>query len=727
MEQQNSFGTFKGVFLPSILTILGVILYLRLGWVVGNVGLFQTLMIVTISTLITLTTSLSIAATATNMKVGAGGAYYMISRSLGIETGAAVGIPLYLAQALGIAFYITGFTESLQAFVPWVPAPVLGSVTLVALSVLTYVSTNAALKTQMLIFGLILLSLASFFLGSSPVEGFQEPKSLAAPAGFWVVFAVFFPAVTGIEAGISLSGNLKNAARSLPWGTISAVLVGYAVYLIIPVLLYYRVPSDILRTDNMILSKVSLFEPLIYAGLWGAALSSALGSLMGAPRTLQALSRDRVLPKILGKGSGTDDNPQVATLVSCVIGLTAIWMGDLNAIASVLSMFFLTSYGLLNLAAGLETVIGNPSWRPTFRVPGVISLAGALGCLAVMVMIDPGATIIATLIGLMIYYGMRQRKLGKKWDDIREGIWASLARVSINRYSDQKQGMRSWRPNMLVFSGSFQKRWYMVELADAFSHGKGLVTFSLFLPEQSTLSKNYQEKEKTLREHLRRKKIPALVEVHPSANIQQSALHMVKYYGIGGIVPNTIMLGDTEEEEKFLQYSQWIKEVYLLKRNLIILREGNNNLQQKDSYHKSRIDVWWGRKKQNAGLMLALAFMLQASSEWKKSKITLRTIVNNDEEKKGAETHLQEFLINGRIPAEIDIIVKQKEDNVFQIIKESSTHTDILFLGMREPNDGETAEAYANYYKHLIAQTNGLPMTCLILAAEEKDFLDIFS
>ena len=215
--EQVGFGTFGGVFTPSILTILGVIMYLRVGWVVGNVGVELALLVVTISTTITLLTGLSISATATNMQVRAGGSYFMISRSLGLEAGAAVGLPLYFAQALGISFYIAGFTESVTTLLPGVPAPVIGVVSLVLLTALAYFSADLALKTQFFILAAIVFSLVSFFLGA---ENPQLPKTPADPdiVPFRAVFAVFFPAVTGIETGVGMSGDLRNPSRAIPVG-----------------------------------------------------------------------------------------------------------------------------------------------------------------------------------------------------------------------------------------------------------------------------------------------------------------------------------------------------------------------------------------------------------------------------------------------------------------------------------------------------------------------------
>ena len=409
----QKFGTFKGVFLPSILTIFGVIMYLRMGWIFGNVGLIGSLFIITVSSLITFITSLSISSTATNMKVKGGGAYYMISRSFGLETGAAVGIPLFLAQSIGVSFYIAGFAESINNIFPMIPAVVVGVITLLILFFPAYLSADFTLKIQLYIFIIIVLSIVSIFAGGFFPKDFKAADAIPSmSAPFWVVFAVFFPAVTGIEAGISLSGDLKDPSKSLPLGTLSAVITGYVIYMAIPVMLYfYKIPKEILISNQMIIRDISFSGVTIVLAIWGATLSSALGCILGAPRTLQALAKDRILPSILGKGFGQSDSPRIATIFTFSIAMTAVLLGDINALAPILTMFFLTSYAVLNLSAGIETLIANPSWRPSFKTSWFVSFSGTILCIIVMFMINPGATFFSAAAIILIFYIMTKRKM----------------------------------------------------------------------------------------------------------------------------------------------------------------------------------------------------------------------------------------------------------------------------------------------------------------------------
>ena len=423
-QKTNGLGTFGGVFTPSILTILGVIMYLRFGWVVGHVGLVGTLLIVTMATAITFLTSLSIASIATDQKVKTGGAYYMISRSLGIESGGAIGISLYFAQALSVALYTVGFAESIVQVFPQLDEKLLGIITTIIVAAIALGSAKAAIKAQYVIMVGIVISIVSLIFGSAidTTEVISSTDPAPESPGFWVVFAVFFPAVTGIMAGVNMSGDLKNPKKSIPKGTFLAIGVGYLIYMILPLILANRAPVEALINDPLIMRKISFWGDSILIGVWGATLSSAIGSMLGAPRVLQALAKDNILPPFLkwtGKGTGDDDNPRVGTIFTLGVVLITVWIADLNLIAPILTMFFLTTYGVLNVAAGTERFLGSPSFRPTFRVHWVFSLIGAVACLAVMLLINTTATVIALLFVAGIFIWLKKRgaqfNVGQYW------------------------------------------------------------------------------------------------------------------------------------------------------------------------------------------------------------------------------------------------------------------------------------------------------------------------
>ena len=725
-----AFGTFKGVFTPSILTIFGVIMYLRFGWVLGNVGLPSTLLIVTIATSITFLTGLSISAMATNMKVGTGGAYYIISRSLGLEAGVAIGLPLFFARAFGIAFYVAGFTEALMPmlgnnplpmFPPEMAPKVISAATLVGLTVLAYISADLALKVQFIIFITIGASLVSFFIGQPDAAALavDSSKSIPGVLKFWPVFAVFFPAVTGIEAGLGLSGDLKDPAKSLPLGTLAAVIVGYVVYMALPVFISAKVHDpDVLRQNLNIMGTIAKWDKLIIAGVFAASLSSALGSLLGAPRMLQALAADRVIPSFIGRGYGKDKaDPRIATAVSFAVALAAVLLGDLNAIAPILSMFFLLSYGLLNLSAGLEGLIESPSWRPKFKVHFSISLLGSLACFLVMLMIDAGATILSLLVTAILFYFVKRRRINAHWSDMRYGILNLLVRYAIHRMNKLEPDERTWRPNILALSGSPKSRWHLVELASSLTRHSSSLTIASILPVEDWSAEKVHSMENSMRDYLSKREVDAMVRVFPSPDMLSGASALVRAYGYGPLNPNTILLGDSENKESFDEFSDLIRLVYKTRRNLILVRDSDlGGLSDEDEIH-----VWWGGNNHNIGLILALAFQAGKSPIWKKSQLILKTIVNNETERAAAQERLERFIDEQRIPATADVLLKDKP-SFYDTIRKESENAGLVFMGMRPPQDDETTWEYSRYYETLLNSTVDMPPLAFVLAAEPIEF-----
>ena len=718
-------GTFGGVYTPSILTILGVIMYLRFGWVVGNVGLLGTLIIVTLSTAITLLTALSISAIATDRIVRGGGAYYMISRSLGIESGGAVGIPLYFAQALSVALYTIGFAESVVNVFPQLNQLYVALVVTVFVAGVALGSANAAIKVQYVIMGAIALSLLSFFFGKpiepTEIELWGASDRLSEP--FWQVFAVFFPAVTGIMAGVNMSGDLKNPTKAIPWGTLGAVATGYVIYMILPIVMATRADAETLLAEPLIMRQTALWGPAILLGVWGATLSSALGSILGAPRILQALARDRVLPswmRFLGKGSGTNDEPRVGTAVTLVVVIATVCVGDLNLIAPVLTMFFLTTYLVLNVSAGIEAFLQSPSFRPQFKVHWLWSLLGAVGCLVVMFLINAIATVIAALISLTIYFWLQRRELEVTWGDVRRGLWMALLRIGIYQLDQtyREEDPKNWRPHILVLSGAPTKRWSLIELADALTHKRGLVTVSTVLKNSSRGLVDQGQMERRIRNYLNKKGMQALVRVVTADDTFSGAQQLVETYGLGPVIPNTILLGDSESITHRASYCQMITKIHQSKRNLVIFRENHD----RNFGRRRKIDIWWGGSMQaNGGLMLLLAYLLRSDIRWRAANIYLKLVVNRKSAVPPARNNLNQLLTELRMSATPQVIIADGR-SFERILQQTSRNADLIFLGMATPD-----ENFVQYYEELQEKVAGLPSTAFVLAAPNFSFSEVFN
>jgi amino acid transporter len=447
----RKFSTFGGVFTPDVLTILGVIMYLRLTWVVGNAGLLGAVAIILIAKSITICTGLSMSSVATNIQIGAGGAFSIIAKSLGLEAGGSVGIPLYIAQTLSAALYILGFTEGWLRIFPDHPAWLIPILTWAVLLTISSISATFAIRIQYFILTVLALSIVAFFATPTPpVEQVVYIGSFE-DADFWHVFAIFFPAVTGIMAGANMSGDLQNPRRAIPLGTMGAVLVTMCVYLGMTYVAARIGTPEELRTNQMFVVDHAAWGPLVLAGILGATFSSALGSMLGAPRLLQAIAEYRIVPfhTILATRTATNE-PRNAAMFTGLIILVSL-VADLNTLASLITMFFLITYGVLNLVVFIQQSMRIISFRPTFKIPRVVSLYGALGCVFMMFLIAPLFTAVAFVIIIVLYVWLMGRDLDPEWGgDIRGGMFLLLAEQASRIADKFPKHKISWKPDLLV-------------------------------------------------------------------------------------------------------------------------------------------------------------------------------------------------------------------------------------------------------------------------------------
>jgi amino acid transporter len=695
------------VFTPSILTILGVILYLRAGWVVGNVGLLAALGIVVVANLITLATALSVSAVATNMEVGPGGAYYIVSRSLGIEIGVAIGLPLFLAQAFSITLYAYGLAESLQFVWPELPQTPVAAATVLIVGLLAARGAGLALKLQLPIMVAIGVSLIVLFIGvvlSDPqTVGLQERVS--DPARFWVVFAVFFPAVTGILAGISLSGELKDPKRSIPRGTIAAVLVGFVVYVVVIILLSVAATPEELVADPLIWFAIAGgLAFLIFPGLWGAIFSSAVGSGLGAPRTLEALVNDRVLPPQLAAPIAFVRGPGVPLLITTGIALAAVGLGGLNAVAPVLTMFFLTTYGVVNLVAGLEKLSGDPSYRPTISIPWYVSLGGAAACFGVMFLISPLASIAALVIELGIYFLVRRRALTARWGDLRRSALVSLIRSTVLQLRRLPEEPRNWRPNVLLFTTDEQDDLGTAEFANWLVQDRGILTVNRLI-EGSIVdhARDIPAAVTDLNAALEERGIVAFGEVEVVPDIERGIVAVAQSNGIAGIASNTVMFGWRERRDEMAVILRSIEELSLLNKSSLICRPLGGALPPSGR----TIHVWWGGLKDNGDLLVLLAHLLSLDPGWRDAEIGIKSIATSDMVAERTERSLRAMIAAARIAASFEVIRKPEGVLIQELITDRSAGANVVFLGLRSI-DPEEAERYVDRLLQLMSGLNSV-------------------
>ncbi len=725
------FGTFQGVFTPSILTIIGVILYLRFGWMLGNVGLATSLVIVTAGSAITFLTGLSISALATNMRLKGGGAYFMLSRSFGAEAGAALGIPLALSQTVAVTFYVAGFAEALtRSGLPVVSAcdpRLVGLATLTVLAVVATLSANVALKSQYFIMAAIAFSLVAFFLGGAPTGlAAPPPDQVPPPLGFWPVFAVFFPAVTGILSGVGMSGDLRDPGTSIPRGTLAAVLTGYLVYMAVPIALYAFVSdAAILRTDTMILQKCARWPFAILLGVWAATLSSAVGSFLCAPRVFQALARDRLMPRVFGRGFGANDDPRLSALLCFGLAAAGLMLGDINAIAPVLTMFNLSTYALLNLSAALEELMGNPSWRPTFRVRPWLSLAGFAGCTGAMFMISPGWTFIALGCETAIFWLVQRRALRARWGDMRTGLVMALVRLCVQRLERRPADSRNWRPNVLALTPLPVTSPWILLLARAISCNRGLVTLASVVPGAlARQPERLDELHDALKRCAERFRMGVVARVQPAGDTWSGVRELVRTYGFGPLVPNTVLVGAPIDADATAAFGGFVVEVARLRRNLVVIREGAAQALP-EGPRALRLDVWWRGQNANGAFMLALAFLVRRGAQQSQVRLRLCQIAEAGASVAACTRVLEDFARQARIEAEVCVV--EGDGRPFAVrISELSAAADATCIGLRMPRADETPDSYWDYFRTLRDATAPLPLVAFALASEQVNFKSIF-
>jgi len=689
-------GTFIGVYTPTILTILGVIMYLRFGWVLGQVGLLKTLLIVVLANSITVVTTLCLSAVATNTRVGVGGAYFIISRSLGIEIGGAIGLPLFLSQAFSVTLYAFGLAESLRIVWPGVPVPLSAFIITLIVGALAFRGAGAALKVQLPIIGLIglsLLALAAGCLSSGDVSRLWAAGE-GGTEGFWSVFAVFFPAVTGIMAGLSLSGDLREPRNAIPRGSLLAVLTGFAIYLAVPVLLGIGADPVTLREDPMIWGRIApLGAWLILPGLWGAIFSSAVGSMLGAPRTLQALAFDRLAPGWLAKTLGKAGEPVFGIFLTLGLALAAIFLGDLNTVAVVVSMFFLTVYGSINLVAALEGVSGNPSWRPRIQVPWWLSLLGALACFGVMLLINVPASLAAVSIELAIWAVLKRRERRGRWGNLWRDVWEAVIHRALHKLARHPMSARNWRPHILAFCGHVENRLPLLRFADWFSEGRGLVTVcELQIGDLLALDLDIEARRDEINTLLQVEGIDAFGEVHVVQNIERGIVAVAQANGIAGLASNTVMIGWPDERERLITLLRAGRSLQRLNKSLLI---GNiRDLKLPREGEQRRIHIWWGGLQRNGDLILLLAYLLSCNSEWRNSRIRILSIASNPLMQRKTLSFLEQLVPEIRIEANISVMLKDEKVSVREMIHKTSADADLVLLGLALPEVGEE-DAYA--------------------------------
>uniref|UniRef100_A0A7E4VQV4 AA_permease domain-containing protein n=1 Tax=Panagrellus redivivus TaxID=6233 RepID=A0A7E4VQV4_PANRE len=605
---RSKFGWIEGVFFRCILNIFGVMLYLRVSWVAGQAGIALGTAVVLLASVVTTITALSTCAICTNGDVKGGGAYFLISRSLGPEFGGSIGLIFSVANAVGAAMYVVGFAETVRDLLAEYGIAILdgglndvriiGLVTCCLLMGIVFIGTGFESKMQMGLLVILTLSILDYFLGTlMPVTEVQALRGVTGYSmatmsdnmlprfrdgyNFFTVFSIYFPAATGIMAGANISGDLAEPQKAIPLGTLSAIFLTTIVYILTiwttgstcvrdadgitaPMLnasadyLFgtYLEPDCVgngtckygLLNYFQVMETESFWGPLITAGIFAATLSSALASLVSAPKIFQAVCKDRLFPyiNVFAKGSGKDDEPRRAYLLGFVLSMIMILIGDLNAIAPIISNFFLCSYALINYACFDNSFAKSPGFRPGFRFYNMwISLAGAILCVCVMFIVSWSTALLTFLFfgGLFMY--IAHRKPDVNWGSSTQAHSYRSALQGVTRLDNTDEHVKNYRPQVLVLTGNPAARPSLVDFASNITKGTSLMVCGYVVPYApcDSVFAVIRRLNLQLREWLRKRHIKSFYVSIANPSIRAGAQALIQTTGLGRLRPNIVLLG----------------------------------------------------------------------------------------------------------------------------------------------------------------------------------------
>ena len=711
------------VYFTAISTILGAILFLRLGYATGTLGFWGAILIVLLGHLITIPTALAISEIATNTRVEGGGEYFIISRSFGLKIGSTIGLTLYLSQAASTAFYIIAFTESFGFLFDWF-ADVCGFalprqvVSLTAMAFLAYLilkkGTGSSMRMLYIIIGIMGLSLLFFFLGKTvePEEGQTVINNftLANPDSFFAIFAICFPAFTGMTAGVGLSGDLRNPGKSIPLGTMAGTVTGLIIYILVVWKLSVSASSGDLAGEQLIMAKIAIWGAvLIPAGLAASTFSSALSSAMVAPRTLQALANDGSFPlrKInvfFARGKGAAREPYNASLLTFLIAFVFVIMGNVNSVAEIISMFFLITYGSLCLISFLNHFGSPPSYRPRFKSKWYFSLGGFLLSVWVMFKINPLYTVLAYATIILLYLLVeRTNREQKGLVNIFEGSLFQLNRRLQVFMQKRRSGMdEEWRPAALCISANSFEREKVLDLMSWISYKHGFGTYFHYI-EGYFSRQTYLESKKIhsqLVDSLRERSSTLYIDTMISPSYTSAIAQVIQSPSISGMDNNMVVFEFDKETPDELH--RILDNINLVKAGgFDICIFGNSNISTR---FRNGIHVWIrATDEKNTNLMILLGYILLAHPDWHKSHIKIYIISptgDSGETKKG----LAEKIAAGRLPitfTNIEIITLEENQTVSMAVTQHSKHAGLTIIGFREEIIKHDAIAFFDDFRGL--------------------------
>lgn len=718
-NKKKGFGTAP-VFFTAISTILGAILFLRFGYAVGTLGFWGVILIILLGHMVTIPTALAISEIATNKRVEGGGEYFIISRSFGLNIGATIGIALFLSQAISVAFYVIAFTESFEFLFNFIrdkydfnlPRQVISIPAMTALAVLILKKgANMGVKALYVVVAILAVSLVMFFLGStqhsSEVNYSLESAVFRNRDSFFIVFAIIFPAFTGMTAGVGLSGDLKKPSRSIPLGTTIATFSGMIIYFFVVFKLASSASIDDLVNNQLVMGKIAIGGSVIIPlGLAASTISSALGSVMVAPRTLQALAADQSFPSSklnwwLSRGRKSDQEPVNASTVTVVIAMVFVALGDVNAVAGIISMFFMVTYGTLCLISFLNHFGASPSYRPSFKSRWYLSLPGFIISVWVMFKINSTYALVAIVVMTLLYAYINY------YHKDRQGLESIFANAifQLNRNLQvylqkrtSKKTQQEWRPSAICISKNSFERDTAFRLLNWISFKYGFGTY-LHRMEGYYSKKTHMEAQETLKnlvksfEHIENH---VYIDTIISPSYTSAIAQAIQLPGISGMENNMVIFEYSKDKPEELEE---------IMENHALVNAGNFDVcilasSQRNIVFKQGIHVWVkSTDEYNANLMILLSFIISGHPDWKKSHIKIFDICKPEQYEEMLENN-KKLIKEGRLPItekNIEIIIEEPDVNPRDMIIEKSKDAALTLIGFRGESLKHDEDVFSGY------------------------------
>jgi len=726
-NDKNKFGPIKGVLIPNITMMFGVILFLRLGVLTAHAGSIQMLFAIGLSLLIMICTSFSIGALATNMRVGSGGVYYIISRTLGVEVGGAIGLAMYFALLISITLTVAGFSVSLCDVFPSLSVSAVEFVTLTVLTLISGFSASWSLRLQGVILVLLLSAVGSVLLGSAdnlqPISN-PVPFYVGGTLSFWQTFALFYPAMTGIEAGMALSGSLRNPGQSLYRGNLYSLIFVAICYSVLVLFSAWKIPHDVLVSDPFSFVDFALSPELVHAGIWGATLSSALGCLLGAPRMLQSMADDGIVFKQFGYVYGRLKEPRLAAALTYVIAAILLFLTSIDQIIPMLAMICLVSYGLLNFVTACNELMNTPAWRPLLRTHWLISVLGFVLIVIAMFMTAPGWAILTIAVLVSAQLLLQSQKLETGYQDLRESIIFFISRLALYRLGQPTQYALTWHPQVLALITAPDQQVKLVQLANCLTRRSGILSFATVVPEEWQNHQRVQSVRDSLTAYFEKKKIACLPEVYAAPSLFEGYCQLIKAYGIGPIQPNTVLL-EIQEDKIDEDLIAVIETCAFVQKNVVLMRnrvpDSMGVFSRRASIRKRHIHVCWDPDETSSfDLTLSLVTTLTDGMVFLNSKLTILAEASDVYAKASIRDYLQTYLDKSRLKASVFVTVEGEK-------KLSAAQLGFISLKpLAENADEKSRSEYIAYLKDVYRQSLKWESALFVTGYDQVDHRAIY-